>query len=142
MRLTRVLLVIPVMILIALGAAGGCDGSGSGSMGDGGGSSGDPGGQATCPCFSQDDVVNTASQTTSIECANTVFGLILLYNDSKSTAYAANCKPNGTGCSCSGGSAGLQSVSQSQYNACVNNLLNGLVMFNVPTVKATGCVPE
>ena len=138
MRLPKILLILPVVVIMAAALAA-CDES---SMSDDGSGEPPPGGTETCPCFSQDDVVNTAQQATSIQCANTVFGLILLYNDSNSTAYSAHCKSDGTGCSCSGGPTGGQSVSQAQYNACVNNLLNGLVMFNVPTVKVTGCVPE
>ena len=73
---------------------------------------------------------------------DTRIGLILLYNDPASTAYTATCKSDGSGCSCSSPSAGSQPATQAQYNVCVNNLLNGLIRFNVPTVKVTGCIPE
>lgn len=138
MKTPNFLFLIPLMILVSLGSVAGCGGENSFSD-DGGGPP--PGGSEVCPCFSQDDVVNTAGQATDIECVNTVFGLLLLYNDTKSTDYAANCKSDGTACSCSS-PAGGQSVTQAQYNVCVNNLLNGLIRFNVPTVKVTGCVPE
>lgn len=137
MKTPKFILLLPIIILVALGSMAGC--GGENSFSDDGEEP--PGGTAVCPCFSQDDVTNTAGQATDIECVNTVFGLILLYNDAKSTDYSANCKSDGTGCSCSS-PAGGQSVTQAQYNACVNNLLNGLLRFNVPTVKATGCVPE
>jgi hypothetical protein len=138
MKTPEFLLLIPMIILVALGSMAGCGGENSFSD-DGIGEP--PGGQAVCPCFSQDDVVNTAGQATNIECANTVFGLILLYNDPNSTGYVASCKSDGTGCSCSSPASGLQSATQAEYNACVNNLLNGLIRFNVPTVKVTGCSP-
>ncbi len=136
MRLPRTVLFIPVLILISLGAVAGC--GGDNVFSDDGG----VGGAESCPCFSQEDVVNTAGQSTVIECANSVFGLLLLYNDSNSTVYAAHCKSDGTGCSCTGGAGGGQGITQAQYNGCVNNLLDGLLMFNVPTVKVTGCTPE
>lgn len=135
MKLPRTVLFIPVLILISLGAVAGC--GGDNVFSDDGG----VGGAESCPCFSQDDVLNTAGQATVIECANSVFGLLLLYNDPASTAYTAHCKSDGTGCTCSSAS-GTLSVTQPEYNACVNNLLNGLLMFNVPTIKVTGCVPE
>lgn len=135
MKIPRTVLFIPVLILISLGAVAGC--GGDNVFSDDGG----VGGAESCPCFSQDDVVNTAGQATVIECANSVFGLLLLYNDPASTAYTAHCKSDGTGCTCSSAS-GTLSVTQPEYNACVNNLLNGLLMFNVPTTKVTGCVPE
>ena len=138
MKTSKLLLLIPMIILVALGSMAGC--GGENSFSDDG--NGEPPGGAVCPCFSGDDVVNTAGQATSIECANVVFGLILLYNDPASTAYTATCKSDGTGCSCSSPSTGSQSATQAQYNACVNNLLNGLIRFNVPTVKVTGCAPE
>lgn len=135
MKLPRTVLFIPVLILISLGAVAGC--GGDNVFSDDGG----VGGAESCPCFSQDDVVNTAGQATVIECANSVFGLLLLYNDPASTAYTAHCKSDGTGCTCSSAS-GTLSVTQPEYNVCVNNLLDGLLMFNVPTIKVTGCVPE
>lgn len=138
MKTPKFLLLIPMIILVALGSMAGC--GGENSFSDDG--NGEPPGGATCPCFSGDDVVNSAGQATSIECANTVFGLLLLYNDPASTAYTATCKSDGTGCSCSSPATGSQPATQAQYNACVNNLLNGLIRFNVPTVKVTGCVPE
>jgi hypothetical protein len=135
MKLPKTVLFIPVLILISLGAVAGC--GGDNVFSDDGG----VGGAESCPCFSQDDVVNTAGQATVIECANSVFGLLLLYNDPASTAYTAHCKSDGTGCTCSSAS-GTLSVTQPEYNVCVNNLLDGLLMFNVPTIKVTGCVPE
>lgn len=135
MKLPKSALFIPVLILISLGAVAGC--GGDNVFSDDGG----VGGAESCPCFSQDDVVNTAGQATVIECANSVFGLLLLYNDPASTAYTAHCKSDGTGCTCSSASGSLE-VTQPEYNACVNNLLDGLLMFNVPTIKVTGCVPE
>jgi hypothetical protein len=77
------------------------------------------------------------SPVTSIECASSVLGLELNYNDANSTAYLVHCKPTGPAAP-----AGNQNISQAEFNVCNGNLLNGLIRFNVPTVKVTGCVSE
>ena len=89
-----------------------------------------------CPCFNQNDIVGIGDASTSVECATTVFGIALL-PDSAPT-ITLECMGDGSMCMCSRG-AETEMINQSQYKACFNNILNGMIRYNEMGLKTVGC---
>lgn len=135
MRLSPMLLVLPLLLLLA---GVGCD-SDNNRAADGNGSLG--AGEATCPCFTQDDILNTGSGAQEIACVNLAFGLIFDFSPTPPGGLEAPgvvCQKDGTGCFCATNSD-QESVTLDEYLECMRFMLTGLINFNADGIKISGC---
>jgi hypothetical protein len=135
MRLSRMLLVTSLSLLLA---GVGCD-SDNNRAADGNGLLG--AGEATCPCFTQDDILSTGSGAQDITCVNLAFGLVLAFSPTPPGGLDAPgvvCQKDGTGCFCATNSHS-ENVTLGEYLECMRLMLTGLINFNADDTKISGC---
>lgn len=90
----------------------------------------------SCPCFTVDDLVTAGDQADLIECGNIVFGLAFIPNNSG--PFLVQCNSTGSKCEC-GNADDVMDISQNEYGACINDMINGLIQINSGSLKITGC---